>query len=266
VTLTALPLLYYELLGRLDLSWKLARVASKHTFPLGSILLALVPLLVLALFARRPRSFLAATAPAWVVAALVVYAVSASGAAATPLHAFEGVTIPLAVLAVQGCQRLGWSRIPHPRLAAGALIAAFTVPAVAYQLDNARDLVAFQPAQATFILPDERHALRYLANDAAPGGVMARSYLGAVVPAETGRHTFVGDCLWSEPNCSQRLVTVKALFTGGLSPSAAQRIVVDSGARFLLADCRPTVDLPRLLGPVIVAQHRFGCARVYQVQ
>jgi len=266
VVLTALPLLYYELLDRLDLSWRLARVASKHSFALGSILLALAPLLILALFARRPRSFLAATAPAWVIASLVVYAVSASGAAATPLHAFEGVTIPLAVLAVQGCQRLGWSRIPHHRLAAGVLIAAFTLPALAYQLRDARNLVAYQPARAAFILPDERNALRYLADDPTPGGVMARSYLGALVPAATGRHTFVGDCLWSEPHCSDRLVTVRNLFTGGLSASAARRIVLGSRARFLLADCRPTTNLSQLLGPVITAEHRFGCARVYQLQ
>jgi hypothetical protein len=266
VIMTALPLLYYELLDRLDLSWQLARVASKHAFPLGSILLALAPLLILALFARRPRSFLAASAPAWVVASLVVYAVSASGAAATPLHAFEGTTIPLAVLAVQGCQRLGWARIPHQRLAAGLLIAAFTLPGLVYQLRDAKKLVAFQPARAAFILPDERNALRFLANDPTPGGVMARSYLGALVPAATGRHTFVGDCLWSEPHCSQRLVTVRDLFTGGLSAPAARRIVVGSRARFLLADCRPTTDLRQLLGPVITAEHRFGCAEVYQVR
>jgi hypothetical protein len=266
VVLTALPLLYYELLDRLDLSWRLARVASKHAFPLGSILLALAPLLILAVFARRPRSFLAATAPAWFVASLVVYAVSASGAAATPLHAFEGVTIPLSVLAVEGCQRLGWSRLPHHRAAAVVLILAFTVPAVAFQLRGARDLVAYQPARASFILGDERRALNYLADDPTPGGVMARSYLGALVPAATGRHTFVGDCLWSEPHCSQRLVTVRDLFTGGLSQSAARATVLGSRARFLLADCRPTTDLEKLLGPVIIAQHRFGCARVYEVK
>ena len=265
VVLTALPLLYYELLGRLDLSWRLARVASKHTFPLGSILLAVVPLLIVAAFARRPRGFLAATAPAWVVASLVVYAVSASGVAATPLHAFEGVTIPLAVLAVEGCQRIGWSWIPHHRLAAGALIAAFTVPALVYQLLNARDLVAFQPARASFVLPDERSALRYLADDPTPGGVMARSYLGAFVPGATGRHSYVGNCLWSEPHCSQRLVTVRSLFTGKLSASQARRVVLDSGARFLLADCRRNANLGQLLSPMITSERRFGCARVYQV-
>ena len=35
------------------------------------------------------------------------------------------------------------------------------------------------------------------------GGVIARFYLGAVIPAETGRRTYVGHCLWSEPDCSR---------------------------------------------------------------
>jgi hypothetical protein len=268
VTLTGLPLLYYELLGRLDLSWRLARTASKHSFSLATILLALAALLLPALVAcaRRPRSFLAASAPAWLLAALVVYAISASGAAATPLHAFEGITIPLSVLAVQGLRRLGWSRLRHPRLAGAVLIAAFTLPAGIYELLHARDLVAFQPAKASYIRPDEQRALSYLADNPTPGGVIARSYLGALVPAATGRQTLVGDCLWSEPHCAQRLVTVRALFTGGLSPAEAQRIVRQSGARFLLADCRPTVNLSQLLGPIVKSPHAFGCARVYEVQ
>ena len=33
---------------------------------------------------------------------LILYFVSASALGATPLHAFQGITIPLAVLAVQG--------------------------------------------------------------------------------------------------------------------------------------------------------------------
>ncbi len=267
VLMAAAPLVYYELLGRLDLSWQLARVASKHSFSLGWILLALVPLMLPALvaYARRPAGFLDASTRAWPVAALVVYAVSASSVQATPLHAFQGVTIPLAILAVQGFEQLGWSRISHHRLAGAALIALFTVPATANQLLTARRLVAPQPGRPNFVTRDERRALSYLASDPEPGGVISRSYLGALVPGETGRHTFVGDCLWSEPDCSGRLVTVRNLFTGDLTPRAARRVVRDSGARFVLADCRPTTNLTRLLGPLVRSLHTFGCARVYEV-
>ena len=104
--MTVLPLLYYAVLGRADLSWKLARDASKHDYPLWSLLLAIVPLLIPALLAyrRRARSFLGATIQAWPGAVLILYFVSASALGATPLHAFQGISIPLAVLAVQGVQ------------------------------------------------------------------------------------------------------------------------------------------------------------------
>jgi len=268
VAMTTAPLVYYELLGRLDQSWALARVASKHSFPLLWILLALAPLLVPALiaFARRPRGFLEASARAWLLAALIVYAVSASSVQATPLHAFQGITIPLAVLAVQAFERVGWSRVPHHRLAATALVALVTVPATVNQLLTARRLVVPLPGRASFVTRDERRALDYLASDPTPGGVMTRSYLGALVPGETGRQTYVGDCLWSEPGCSQRLVTVRGLFTGTLSPGEARRVVTGSRARFLLADCRGTTDLRHLLGPLVTFERSFGCARIYGVR
>jgi hypothetical protein len=45
IGLTAAPLLYYVILTRADLSWHLARQASKHSFPLGSIVIAILPLM-----------------------------------------------------------------------------------------------------------------------------------------------------------------------------------------------------------------------------
>jgi hypothetical protein len=268
VVMTAAPLIYYELLGRLDLSWKLARVASKHSFPLTWILLALVPLLLPAAISlvRRPAGFLEATTRAWLIAALLVYVASASALQATPLHAFQGATIPLAVLAVDGCRRVGWSRMPHHGLAAVVLIAAFCISTTVDEFRTARSLVAPRSGHSDFVTHDEQRALDYLADDPTPGGVITRSYLGLVVPGDTGRHTFVGDCLWSEPNCPGRLVAVRKLFTGGMSQETARAFVRGSHARFLLADCRPNTDLVGLLGPVIRSTRTFGCARVYEVQ
>jgi hypothetical protein len=268
VVMSALPLLYYELLSRLDLSWKLARVASKHSFPLTWILLALVPLLVPAAisYLRRPAGFLEATARAWLLAALVVYVASASALQATPLHAFQGTTIPLAILTVDGLRRIGWARMPHHRLAAVAVIGAFAVSTAVSQFLTARSLVAPQSGHSDFVNHDEQRALDYLADDPTPGGVMARSYLGLVIPGDTGRHTFAGDCLWSEPNCPGRLVAVRKLFTGGMTPAAARDFVRTSHARFLLADCRPNTNLVKLLGPVIRSTRTFGCARVFELQ
>jgi hypothetical protein len=42
--------------------------------------------------------------------------------------------------------------------------------------------------------------------------------------------------------------------------------VLQSGARFLLADCETTADMRKLLGPIIRSAHTFGCAAVYEVE
>jgi hypothetical protein len=267
VAITGLPLLYYLMLGRADISWRLARVASRHGFSLWSILLAIVPLLLPALLAYRrwPANFLAVATRAWPLAALAVFLVSASGFSATPLHAFQGITLPLAVLAVQGVQRVGWRRLPYARWITAAVVAALTIPATTEELNNARTLAAPTPDNANFIARDERSALDYLADDRDPGGVLTRSYLGAAVPAKTGRRTLVGDCLWSEPNCIQRVNMAQALFDGTLTPSAARAFVQSTGAAFLLADCTASANLARTLRPLIDSIHRFGCATVYDL-
>jgi len=265
VVIAGLPLLYYAVLGRVDESWRLARVASKHSFPLWWVALALAPLLLAALpaYRQRPRRFLAAAARVWPPAALVVYVVSATALGATPLHAFQGVTIPLAVLAAEALPKMrpGWRR--RRRLVMAAAIAAFTIPVTLYEMASARTLVAPRAGTARFIAPDEQRALSYLAQDPQTGGVITRSYLGLLVPAATGRRTFVGNCLWSEPGCDWRLAQVKALFTGGMSAPAARAFLTGEPARFLLADCRPSADLVRLLEGLIASVHRFGCATVY---
>ena len=216
-----LPLLYYAVLGRADLSWKLARDASRHDYPLWSLLLAILPLLIPALLAyrRRARTFLGATTQAWPGAVLLLYFVSASALGATPLHAFQGISIPLAVLAVQGVASVpALRRLPRPGLIAAALIALVTIPNAVFELKNAADTVAPQPINPTFIKADERDALNYLAASKTPGGVLSRSYLGALVPAKTGRRVFVGDCLWSQPHCYERVHGARVLFGGGMTP------------------------------------------------
>jgi hypothetical protein len=262
---TGVPLLYYAVLGRTDLSWRLARVASKHSFPLWWVLLALAPLLVAALpsYRRRPGGFLAMATLVWPVAALAVYVLSATALGATPLHAFQGVSVPLAVLAVSSPAAVRARATRRARILGTVLVAAFTLPVTVYEMASARNLVAPVPGSARYITAGEQRAMQFLARDPEPGGVIARSYLGLLVPAATGRRSFVGNCLWSEPGCSRRLTTVRALFSGAMSPAAARAFVSGEPARFLLADCRPSADMVRLLGSLISEVHSFGCARVY---
>jgi hypothetical protein len=265
IALTGLPLLYYVLLGRFDLSWKLARQASKHAFPIASIVIVIVPLMIPAAFAyrRRPPGFLSAVACSWPLAAFAVYLVSATGLSATPLHAFQGITLPLAVLAIRGVQRFSWRRVPHRAAIAGALVAAFTIPATISELKTARELASPTRDNSNFIEHDERAAIEYLEKDKQPGGVFTRSYLGTMIPQRTGRRTLVGDCLWSEPNCFNRQHSAQALFDGRLDPDGARTLVRQAGAAYILADCKAKADLSRTLGPLLVSVHRFGCATVY---
>jgi hypothetical protein len=264
---TAVPLVYYLVLGKADISWGLAREAGNHTFSFLSIALALAPLAVVALLGYRgpPRSFFATVTRTWPIAALVVYALSATGISATPLHAFEGITVPLAILAVQGVQRAGWRRVPRRRLIGALVIAAATVPATAYGLSIAQDFMAPTAGNANFITRDERRALDYLNRDRDDGGVLTRFYLGSVIPARTGRRTFVGNCLWSEPGCTPRAQVAQNLFDGTLTPPVARRFVRSTGARFILTDCESRPNLKKMLGSLILSVQRFGCASVYEL-
>ncbi len=268
IAATAIPLIYYFLLGRLDPSWQLARVASKHSFSFWTLALALAPLLIVALPACRrwPRSFLDSVTRVWPLSAVVIFILSATDLSATPLHAFEGITLPLAVLAVEGARRAGFERLPHRRLIGLAAVAAFTIPTTYWELHGAEQLVAPSPGNANFITRGESDALRYLNANRTPGGVLTRFYLGAVVPAETGRRTYVGDCLWSEPGCSQRAQLAQQLLDGTIPAPRARQLVEQLGARFVLADCQTSSKLPAVLGPISSSVRRFGCATVYRLR
>lgn len=267
LVLIALPLLYYGILGHTDESWKLARNGSKHAFSLWTILLGVAPLLVPALFAyrRRPQNFIALSARVWPLAALVVYVLSATALSATPLHAFDGITIPLAVLAVEAVAQLDWGRVPRRGVLAVLVIAAVTIPATVWEMDNARSLAAPTDGNANFIKADERRALDAVARDPQPGGVLTRFYLGAYVPAKTGRRTFVGHCLWSQPDCGGRARAAQSLFDGTIAPAAARSFVRKTGAHFVVSDCDTTDDIAAILAPITRSAKRYGCASVFVI-
>jgi hypothetical protein len=266
--LTALPLLYYLVLGHVDISWGLARQASKHAFPFTAIAVGVAPLAIVAMlgYRGRPRSFLDLLSRVWPLAAVVIYFLSATALSATPLHAFDGITLPLAVLAVRGVRETSWRRHPRGRLIAGLAVALGTIPANAYALAVAHQYTDPTPGNANFITRDERDALAYLQHEPDSGGVLTQFYLGEAVPARTGRRTFVGDCLWSEPNCMPRSLQADALFDGSMSPAAARRFVRDSGARFMLFSCAKHADLIKELRPLITSIRYFGCAAVYELR
>jgi hypothetical protein len=263
--LLAIPLLYYVMLAGFDRSWRLAEQASPHGFPALATVTALAPLALVALLGYRGTvsGFLGRAVRVWPVAMLAVYLVSSAGLGSTPLHALDGVTLPLAVLAVDGCRRAGWGRLVGSRMIATGLIAVFTVPATLYEMNGARDDTRPSVRNSGFVTAAERRALDYLALARPAGGVLTGAYLGAAVPGWTGRATYVGHCIWSQPDCAGRIERTDRLLGGRMSAAGARAFVRGSEARFVLADCAENADLTRALGSLLASVRRFGCATVY---
>lgn len=260
---TLLPLLYYLLLNRLDPVWDMAQDAAALHKSAGAVLLPLLPLLVGAALGwrGRPRTFLVTASRIWPLAALAVYGLCEAGVGSTPRHAFAGITIPLAVLTVQGVRRIDVGRLPRYRWAAALFVAAVTIPTCVVGLSAVPGRV-----DSAFITPDERGALSYLAHAPQPGGVLTIRSLGAVTPAMTGRRSYIGNTFWSLPDPRRRRRKLRWLFYRHPSPLQAQRFVLGTGARFVLAPCQVTTDLELALAPLLAGVHHFGCATVYTLR
>ena len=272
----AAPLLYYALLARYDPSWALAGKVNKiAAWPLWALAASMAPLAIPAAFAyRSPRmTFQDLALRTWPLVALGLYWLTAYTHIGTfPIHYFQGLTIPLAVLAVLGAGQ--WVKAPTrvSRVAAICAVAALTVPALVWKLNDARrsasqTAVVFPgaPPNAYFLTSGETAALRFIARDSVAGGALATSYLGEVIPEETGRATWVGLPSWT-PDYVSRSSEAEQLFSGRMTPAEAIAFVRSTGARYLISDCQHHADLPRLLGPIVASARRFGCATVVQVK
>ena len=260
----ALPLAYYALLDHTDPTWRLAERSLAGGLPAWKVSLMLAPLLGPAMLAYRvrPRSFTAAALRTWPPAALAVYLANEHGLGNEPAHALLGISIPLAILAVEGVSIVRWPAITPRRIVATLAVLALTVPQAMSEFASKWRYVG---PTAGPITSSDWQAIGYLAGDPQPGGVLAGFPLGRYIPAETGRHTYVGDVFWSEPQPRQRQLEVARLLAGRIPPAEAQTFVVSTGARFLLADCTARASLRRELAPIIRATHLFGCATVYEL-
>lgn len=251
--LTALPLLYYAALSRTHSSWAqfshtndFAHVGKWFVVGLAPALLALpgVP--------RRRLDVQQRLVRLWPAAALLVYFVLHSG---WFYQALAGVTLPLAVLVVQG-----WRHLRMPRWIVGPGLLAVTVPGMVFLCQQ---LAAGRADH--FFAPGERRALAYLDGSRVPGAVLAPQSIGQAVPAFTGRRTWVGNYQWT-PDYGARRALAEALFAGRLPEAQARGVVLGSTARFLLADCRGRADLTRTLGPLVAHVRHIGCATVYELR
>lgn len=147
-------------------------------------------------------------------------------------------------------------------LVATAAVLGLTIPAAVSKFSLAnRQVREMRPPRR-----DEQRALDFLARDPQPGGVLTGIHLGAMVPMDTGRHTYIGDCYWSLPDCQGRNTDAWLLLNWArLSPREAIAFVFSTGARFVLKDCREKPRVWRKIRIIVVATHNFGCATVYEI-
>jgi hypothetical protein len=268
-----LPLGYYFLLSHLDPTWALSgRVNFSQGLPLPDLLITLLPLAVCAVFAYRGFSvtFESLAVRIWPFGAVVILKfIQLTHIGTFPKHSLQGLSIPMAVLAVTGARRLDVGLPARGRVVlASLLLAALIGFPVAQELENARTISSpsiFGGSSPYLITSSEKEALDYLNSTSLPGAVLSSVYLGQIIPAETGRNTWVGIYSWT-PDYATRVAQANQLFSGQLSPESSVDLVRSSGARFLLADCQHQTDLRSKLGPLIESEQHFGCATVYSVR
>ncbi|MBJ7521137.1 MAG: hypothetical protein JHC84_15665 [Solirubrobacteraceae bacterium] len=263
----ALPAAYYFALSKLDPAWQLAGEANARgamdawRWPWWAMVLTVLPLAAPALLAFRlpAPTWQDQAVRIWPFAVLVVFLLPLG---TFPYHSFQGLAIPLSVLAIQGTLTI-W-RAPKPA-AVVAILVFMTLPGFVHKLDVARNSVQ-SAGDPYWIFPGEADAMNALETDPRPGGVLGATYAGYMLPAYTGRETYVGALSWS-PDWDERQRPANDLIEGRLTGQAARDFVTSTNARFVFVDCRPGLaDLTETLRPLLQAVRRYGCATVYELR
>ena len=260
----AVPSVYYWALSHWDSAWELASESNAAgsqptwSWPWWAIVLTLAPLAIPAALAYRGRiqDWQEIAVRVWPFAALAVYLLPLG---TFPYHSFQGLAIPLSILAVQGVVSV-WPR-PQLVIVVAALV-VMTLPGIAHKLEVAVNSVR-AAGDPYFVFPGEQAAMHWLERDPRPGGVLAPAYGGHMLPYKTGREVYVGALSWT-PHWEQRVADTQRLFEGAPDSPWARDFVRRTGARFIFVDCRPGLrDLAPVLESAIEDVRRFDCATVY---
>jgi hypothetical protein len=260
----AIPGIYYWALSHWDPAWELASESNAAgsqptwSWPWWAIALTLAPLAIPAALAYRQRvdDWQEVAVRVWPFAALAVYLLPFG---TFPYHSFQGLAIPLSILAVQGVVSV-WPR-PRASLVVAALL-VMTLPGIAHKLEVAVNSVR-AAGDPYFVFPGEQEAMDALERDQRPGGVLAPAYGGHMLPYKTGREVYVGALSWT-PDWERRVTETQRLFEGDPPDAEARAFVRRTGARFVFVDCRPGLrDLEPALRPLLEQVRRFDCAILY---
>ncbi len=267
-----LPAAYYFVLRHADASWEAG--TDNYATPLdwtmtGRLALALAPLALPALLGYRGRvnGLGERVLRLWAPLGLVLYLFPG-----TPVrfHAFNGLSIPLAVLAARGlapygarARAAGGSRRGLAVAVAAGWCALLVLPGTVDRVRSARGAVYLN--QQPFNLDDgEARALDAIADNGRGGGVLTSVDLAAIVPYWTGHETWVATPSWT-PDFGPRAAQASNLFAGRLDPAAARSLVRGTGVRYVLSDCRTAADLGAALASE-ASVRRYGCATLYELR
>jgi hypothetical protein len=267
----ALPLLYYLILPKIDAGWATATRGSgpqPPDIPLPGWLTTFGPVVLASIPGWRTRatSDRQRLLRLWPIAVLITFVAVPTA----KYHTFAGVSVPLALLAVQG-----WRRVLEERRLEGRnprvlrfLVTASVVVLVFGAAPATTWLLVKKGLGARVVAELDRadaDALDYLARQPR-GGVLTTSKVGIWVPALTDDSTYVGHFVWS-PQWARGRKYVNRLFDlpdkRPLSPTAALALIEQPGARYVLEPCGAREKLWPLLKPRGYSRHAFGCATVY---
>ena len=267
----ALPLLYYLILPKIDAGWAtFSRGPGPHRagIPLLGWLTTFGPAALASVPGWRTRatSDRQRLLRLWPIAVLITFVAAPTGR----FEAFAGVSVPLALLAVQGWRRVLEKRRlggRNPRVLRFLVTAGVVVLVFGAAPATTRLLIKYRLAGRAVAQLDrpDADALDYLARQPR-GGVLSTAKVGIWVPALTDDSTYVGHSIWS-PQWARRRDHVNRLFDDPgqrpLSPAAALALIEQPGARYVLEPCGAREQLWPLLEPRGYSRHAFGCATVY---
>jgi hypothetical protein len=269
-----LPAVYYAIVASTDASWKLAGTENARgaqpdwRWPAWAICLTIAPLAIPGLISLRQRvdGWQEIAVRMWPLAVLAVYL---QPLGTFPYHSFQGLALPLAVLAVQGFTVGRPSWLPRPRawwVVPAVLLLA--VPGTVHRMQLAHTSISLHYFPY-YVEEDESRALAWLNSQPGDGYVITDPYGGMLVPAYTGKEAYVGPRSWS-PNWSVRAKKAGDLLVGATNPSATQAFLKTNHARWIFAEClkdgSPLPSIAANIGPLLEAEKRFGCARVYTLR
>ncbi len=269
-----LPAIYYAIVAAGDPSWSLAGRENARgaqpdwKWPVWAVALTVSPLAIPALISLKHRvdGWQEVAVRVWPLAVVLVYL---QPFGTFPYHSFQGLALPLSILAVQAFTigRPAW--LPKPKLWwVLPAVLLLCVPGTVHRMQLAHRSIGphYFPY---YIQPGELEALAWIDSQPEDGNVMADPYGGLLVPGYTGKESYIGPRSWT-PHWTAKSKMSGALLLGLLGPVGTQDLLKATDTSWVFVECdrhgKPLRSIAANIGPLLESEHRFGCATVYAIK